>query len=98
MSTGSVKPFRITASPPDPLRRSLLRATLPAVEHALSLPALNDIYDEINRRQTDSQHFADTALQVLQARTRVLGNHPGRIPATGPLVVVANHPFGGSRG
>lgn len=68
------------------------------IEHALALPALNDVYADIYSRLGEGRHFADTALDVLGVRPRVLGGEPGRIPATGPLVAVANHPYGGIEG
>jgi putative hemolysin len=97
-STCNRRPFRIETTVAGSLPRPLRRAILSAVEHALALPALNDVYVEINRRLAEGRHFTDTALDVLNARTLVLGNGPGRIPETGPLVVVANHPFGGIEG
>jgi putative hemolysin len=42
--------------------------------------------------------FAEAALEVLEITTRVSRSDLERVPVKGPLVVAANHPFGGVEG
>ena len=44
------------------------------------------------------QGFADRALRALGVESRVDGDLAARVPTTGPVIVVANHPFGGVEG
>ncbi len=100
MSSGfiNLQPFRIQANGPDPLRRTLIRAAGPAVERVLAFPTLNEIYAQIQSRIGDDRHFADKALDALSVRYRSRSEELAHIPTEGPLVVVANHPFGGIEG
>ena len=75
----------------------------PAVERALRFPALNAIYAEIKARGKHepafaSRHFADQALDTLRVTWDAAEQQLERIPRTGPVVLVANHPFGGIEG
>lgn len=79
------------------MRRSLAWAARPAVERLLRFPTLNRIYRAVRDLGGDS-HFADRALEVLGVAYRVREDHLARIPAEGPLIIVANHPFGGVEG
>lgn len=78
-----------------PLRGSLkgrLRSALTrGVERALGLPLLKRLYLDTARRPEPL--FVDRALTVLNIQTDVVGEL-ATIPATGPLVVIANHPTG----
>jgi putative hemolysin len=72
-----------------------LRALLaPALDHLLALPALARSYHAIPR---DGGSFWDRALAALGVEYVVSGAAP-IVPATGPLIVAANHPFGGLDG
>lgn len=98
MSISRAGPFQIKTHARDRLRRTVERAALPVVERALALPALNDVYTGIRNRPERDLHFATRSLLELGMRTRLLGLGLEGIPKTGPLVVVANHPFGGIEG
>jgi putative hemolysin len=69
----------------------------PAVEEALQrvlyLDRLNDTYAQASALPPD-QSFYKRLLQVLNVQPRVAAADLARIPKTGPVVVVANHPFG----
>jgi putative hemolysin len=57
-------------------------------------------FDELNRHYRQAQRqggagtFADRAMESLDVRYEAAQEQVERIPRTGPLVVVANHPFG----
>jgi len=90
-------PFSLPNPFTDPFRRRLASLALPALERSLSLSTLNAIYAELSERD-DGRHFSDKALEALGVRYEVSEEDLSRIPAAGPLVVVANHPFGGLDG
>ena len=94
------RPFRIETSPTQsPMRRSLLRAAGPVMERAMGLPSLNELYTQINAFDSDRErYFADKALEVMPLALKLNEEALDAIPTTGPLVVVANHPFGGIEG
>lgn len=66
-------------------------------DQLLSLRPLNRIYSDIQARGPESS-FADRALQVLDVQCRVEDSELATIPEHGPLIVVANHPYGGLDG
>jgi putative hemolysin len=61
------------------------------IERMLALPTLRQLYLETSRRP--ETHFADRALGVLDV-TPIIDGDPDLIPASGPLIVIANHPSG----
>lgn len=87
---------------PNPFERTLLCAVarfgLRCVERALHVPYLNQTYHAGAAAAGQSRHFTDGALEFLNARLEISDEDLNRIPKNGPLVVVANHPFGGVDG
>ncbi len=69
----------------------------PPIERAFSVSALNDVYRGI-RQRVPEQPFFDAALAEVGVAYEVSEEDLGSIPKEGPLVVVANHPFGGLEG
>jgi putative hemolysin len=96
------RPFSLGNPFENPLARTLMSAALPAVERLLALPALNAAYEEMSRPALDgaepARGFADRALAALGVRYTLPGGGLETIPREGPLIVVANHPFGGLDG
>jgi putative hemolysin len=76
------------------LRWSLLK---PMAERLLAFGPLGRIYTDVCSRSRE-QSFVDRSLQVLDVHCDVEDTALATIPVTGPLVVVANHPFGGLDG
>jgi putative hemolysin len=69
----------------------------PVVEWLAEFPSLNRIYADTARRDP-CQSFSARALAALDVVCDVADTDLARIPKTGPLIVVANHPFGGLDG
>lgn len=92
------KPFKINVGTARPIRDTMLRASRPLVERALRFPAMNAIYEEIQSWEGDTRHFSDKALAALGIDIDASEQQLERIPKQGPVVVVANHPFGGIEG
>ncbi len=91
-------PFQIPLNARTPIGRTVMRALVkPSLDRLLCLPALNSRYLSIaeERRSTD---FLNEALASLQVAVDVSAADLARIPAAGPVLVVANHPFGGLEG
>jgi putative hemolysin len=63
----------------------------------LHLDRLAGLYQEI-REEDDSRSFVDRALARLGVTYDIAHGGVEAIPRTGPLLVVANHPFGGVEG
>jgi putative hemolysin len=91
-------PFHLDLGPAagGPVRRAMLAMAQPVLERVLGLPDLNELYAGDWRSQADA--FPEAALDRLRIRLDVEATDLARVPATGPLVVVANHPFGGVDG
>ncbi len=68
-----------------------------ALENLIGIPGLNDIYYGSLAQPAD-RPFADRVLAAMKVDYDVTPADLARIPATGPLVVVANHPYGGIEG
>ncbi|MBX3356099.1 MAG: lysophospholipid acyltransferase family protein [Phycisphaeraceae bacterium] len=90
------EPFRIDV-PPDLIgwRATLFRAFRPLIARLLGMGRLNRVLFEVRA-------LVDERTNELDALNQVTGIHPlisphdlARIPASGPLVIVSNHPYGG---
>ena len=68
------------------------------VEKITSLKALAEAYDHIIASGATEENFPEVALKEFNISYEIADNGLDRIPRTGPVVVVANHPFGGIEG
>ncbi|MEC8256265.1 MAG: hypothetical protein VX004_12435, partial [SAR324 cluster bacterium] len=74
---------------PKPLNR-----LAPELEILTGISRLNREYQQLPVDLT-SANFWEICLSVLRVEPRISDEDLQRIPAKGPLVIVANHPFGG---
>ena len=79
------------ASPDDPRLR---RVTIRAIERLTGQPHLKRIYLDNRRRPRPGESFWEAAVRQLRLEVDYDPARLGAIPAAGPVVVVANHPFG----
>ena len=77
--------------------RGVLRPMRPMLESLLGLPALNQICVDA-RAMDPALPFAARGLQAMGVTYSVSDEDRASIPVKGPVVVVANHPFGGIEG
>lgn len=83
-----------------PLQRRLYRAFAPALESSLGLTSFNEVYEESARLfREHAQHpdvFAwfDSVAKAMNAREKIDLPSGFEFPKSGPLVIIANHPFG----
>jgi putative hemolysin len=73
--------------------RTVYRLLEQPIERFLSLDALNRLYSGMSPVPGDRSYFA-TALRGLGVDYDLTPEDVAKIPLTGPLVIVANHPFG----
>jgi putative hemolysin len=100
MNQTGYNPFVVTAEmlPLSPTAKLLLKPALPLVSRFLGLTRLADKYDLLKSKGIADCDFAQATLKTLGIDFKIAQNEIERIPAKGPVVVVANHPFGGIEG
>lgn len=76
-----------------PLGKKWLPRVAPAVERIFGLDALNEVYRRCTRPGEEGS-FLDRVLEDLAVSYHLAADDLARIPKTGPVMVVANHPFG----
>src|SRR5437016_3744074 len=75
------------------LLRRLYARSIPSLERFLGLDRINAVYAH-GAGQESSQGFIEKCLEYLDIHCRVSAEDLARVPKTGPVVVVSNHPFG----
>jgi putative hemolysin len=76
-----------------PGRRALFRLVETTVNRVLSLSEVNRLYAQLPTLEAQHNYFP-TILRTLSVGYEVTDEDRAKIPAQGPLIVVANHPFG----
>ena len=72
----------------------LKRFVIRSVEHLTGQPYLKWLYDQHHANPTPGESFWAAAVRRLELRVVCNEDALARLPKSGPLVVVANHPFG----
>lgn len=81
----------------DPFRQKLFGFLQGTLEKVFSLDELNRIYNDVKQNQ-DDRSFVEQLVERLNIRFEINEEDLERIPRSGPVVVTANHPFGGIEG
>ena len=78
-------------NPTDPLWRRLL---MRFVELITGQPKLQRLYDDYKRTHSDDDNFWESAVEFLNVEINYSRTQLHALPKEGPLIAVANHPFG----
>ncbi len=94
------KIFNLDINIKDPLRRKMFGMVKGPLERLFMFPKLNDVYWSAKEIQESEQNyqFTDAILEYMNLKYEISEEDVERIPSEGPLVAVANHPFGGIEG
>ncbi|MEP7218448.1 MAG: lysophospholipid acyltransferase family protein, partial [Bacteroidota bacterium] len=95
--TTGIRLFDVDSRPNGLIQRTLLALSQGALERLLAVDKINAIYGESLRGRSD-RPFHDRVLEALEIDIDAREEERIRIPASGPLIVVANHPYGAIEG
>jgi putative hemolysin len=76
-----------------PFGRGLYKLVQNPLGRMLSLGTINRLYEQ-SRASTDGERYFSSILRVLNVEYDLADEDAAKIPTSGPVVVVANHPFG----
>lgn len=86
-----VLPKLTYASPDDPLPKQVL---IRSVERLTGRRRLERIYDMVLEREPDQRQLWGAALRELRVQMDYDTGQLAKVPAEGPLILIANHPYG----
>lgn len=89
--------FALDSGVTHPLAKSMLKVMGKPLSSMLALGHINRLYATIPQGATGPD-FLSGVMNAFGFRCRVSPEELARIPAKGPVVVVANHPYGGMEG
>lgn len=97
MSSNKDNPFSLDLETKfsNPVLQSAFKLVKPGLEWATSLKLLKNMYQEA---QSVGGDFVQDGLRTMDVTYEITRGSLDRIPEEGPVVVVANHPFGGIEG
>lgn len=79
------------ATPDDPLIKTLL---IRSIERLSGQPRIERMYDNVLNDREENMSFWEAALEQLQLHVEYDERQLAKIPRGGPLVFIANHPYG----
>src|SRR5690349_12284466 len=95
MNEASPRLFNLaSARPQGTVMGSLLKLVGQPVERLLSLDAMNDLYQQTLLVEPPRPSYFSSILEVLKINYAVADEDLKKIPSSGPVILVANHPFG----
>jgi len=94
MDPSSAEPRSTAYSMSDPTVPAGQRLLIRALETLSGQAYLQRLYDRYRTTQKDPARFWDDCMRLLGVRLDLAEGALQRIPATGPLLIVANHPYG----
>ena len=89
--------FGVEPKVANPVLKKTLLLSHAFIAHSLKLDQIDRVYRD-SLAMTDALPFPDKILRTLNVGYSLSEEDRARIPATGPVIVVANHPFGGIEG
>ena len=93
----SIANFKVSNIAGSGLSHSLLKIIDPAIEKLLGLDKIKRAYTENLQGLNDSE-FVTEAIKLVNAKIRLKKKELELIPKSGPVIIVANHPYGGLDG
>ncbi len=95
--TGPFRLIDLRAAIRGSFQRTLFSIIGPSLEALLAVNSLNDVYRDIQSHPSPDNFFL-RALRSLKIDYEVADEDLARIPRTGPVIAVSNHPYGGLDG
>ena len=89
-------PFELAFSFDGPIRQRLFSMVKGPLERFFGLSGINDVYARAAAGR--DRQFLDRLVDVVKVSHSLSSEELARLPRQGPVVVVANHPFGGMEG
>ncbi|MCC6476669.1 lysophospholipid acyltransferase family protein [bacterium] len=93
MQTAQTRLFSLVPGQKDNLKQKAVALAASVADHVLSFPKADRFYQELPECESD-HGFCRGIIESLDLKIKVSENDLQRVPSGGPVVVVANHPFG----
>lgn len=90
--------FRISAFPAKGGLKILLTLVGPLIDRILGFRKLKKLFNQYDMEGLEKEAFVKRVLEMLQVSYKINNDALSTIPATGPLIIVSNHPYGGVEG
>jgi len=91
-------PLSIESFLPSPKHPQLKRMTAALLDRVLGIKRMSDLYDQYQLGESRGEAFLSQVIEKLQVDLSGAEELAQALPKTGPVVIAANHPFGGLEG